>query len=188
VPWLQDDATWQHPVFLLPEVADLRAEVCALAGRVAEVHGRLADIRVLPAHGDATPMNLLRPRSAPAGFVLVDWGTVTPAPVGYDLLPLVFGRAEAGLGPCEELPALLDVALQAYRSGLAAEGLEVPAAELEAGVLAAVALRYPCTTMPLPLVVEPVSDRTLARARERALFVRAVLDLLAARAPALTYR
>ncbi len=188
VPWLQDDATWTHPAFAQPEVAALREEVCALARRVTGVHARLAGVPVLPAHGDPTPMNLLRPRSAPGEFVLVDWGTATPAPVGFDLLPLVFGRAEAGLATPAEPARLLDPALRAYREGLAAEGLEVPAPVLEDAVLTAVALRYPCTTMPLPMVVEPPDDASLARARERAAFVRAVLDLLGARAPALTGR
>ncbi|SEP13139.1 phosphotransferase [Trujillonella endophytica] len=188
VPWLLDDATWAHPAFLLPEVAGLRAEVCALARDVARIHARLDGLPVLPAHGDATPMNLLRPRSAPGELVLIDWGMATPAPVGYDLLPLVFGRAEAGLASPAELPRLLDLALTAYRSGLAAEGLEVPAGVLATAVLAAIALRYPCTTMPLPALVEPVGDAALARAAERGGFVRAVLDLLAARAPELAHR
>jgi hypothetical protein len=177
VPWLLDDGTWASPVFGLPEVAALRPEVCDLAGRVTDLHARLAPIRVLPAHGDATPMNVLRPRARPDEFVLVDWGTSTPGPAGFDLLPLVFGRAEAGLGLPEEVPGLLDVALAAYREGMAAEGLDVPAADLEAAVLTAALLRYPCTTMPLTLLFEPDDEATRARARERAAFVRMVLDL-----------
>jgi hypothetical protein len=122
-------------------------------------------------------MNMLRPRGRPDEFVLVDWGTTTAAPVGFDLLPLVFGRAEAGLDPPEEVPALLDAALPAYRAGLAAEGVPVDDDVLATAVLTAVLLRYPCTTMPLPLLVEPVTDATLERALERAAFVRMVLDL-----------
>ncbi|MGY1637148.1 hypothetical protein ACI78V_10905 [Geodermatophilus sp. SYSU D00742] len=177
VPWLLDDATWDHPLFGLPEVATLRDEVCALARRVVDVHARLAALPLLPAHGDATPMNLLRPRARPEEFVLVDWGMTGPAPAGFDLLPLVFGRAESGLGRPEEVPALLEVAVPAHHAGLAAEGVDVPLAELTAGVLTAALLRYPCTTMPLSLVMEPVTDATVQRARERAAFVRMVLDL-----------
>ncbi|MBB3086320.1 phosphotransferase [Geodermatophilus sabuli] len=177
VPWLLDDATWAHPLFRLPEVAALREEVCTLAGRVADVHARLADLPLLPAHGDPTPMNLLRPRRDPQGFVLVDWGMTGSAPAGFDLLPLVFGRAESGVGPPEEVPALLDIAVPAYRAGLAAEGVDVPLADLAAGVRTAAQLRYPCTTMPLTLTMEPVTDAAVTRARERAAFVRMVLDL-----------
>ncbi|MGY1634448.1 hypothetical protein ACI784_22340 [Geodermatophilus sp. SYSU D01186] len=177
VPWLLDDATWAHPLFRLPEVAALRSEICALARRVVDVHARLAPLPLLPAHGDATPMNLLRPRSRPGEFVLVDWGMTGPAPAGYDLLPLVFGRAESGVGPPDEVPALLDRAVPAYCQGLGDEGVEVPLADLAAGVLTAALLRYPCTTMPLTLTMEPVTDAVVERARERAAFVRMVLDL-----------
>jgi hypothetical protein len=177
VPWLLDDGTWAHPLFRLPEVAALREEVCALARRVGDVHARLARLPLLPAHGDATPMNLLRPRRRPEELVLIDWGMTGPATAGFDLLPLVFGRAESGVGPADEVPGLLDAAVPAYAAGLAAEGVELPLADLTAGVLSAALLRYPCTTMPLTLVMEPVTDRSVARARERAAFVRMVLDL-----------
>ncbi|MFW3171512.1 hypothetical protein [Geodermatophilus sp. CPCC 206100] len=177
VPWLLADDTWAHPLFRLPEVAALREEVCALARRVGDVHARLARLPLLPAHGDATPMNLLRPRRRPEELVLIDWGMTGPATAGFDLLPLVFGRAEAGVGPAAEVPGLLDAAVPAYRDGLAAEGVELDLADLTAGVLTAALLRYPCTTMPLSLVMEPVTDGAVARARERAAFVRMVLDL-----------
>jgi hypothetical protein len=75
------------------------------------------------------------------------------------------------------VPALLDVAVPAYCAGLAAEGVDVPLADLAAGVLTAALLRYPCTTMPLTLTMEPVTDAAVERARERAAFVRMVLDL-----------
>jgi Phosphotransferase enzyme family len=177
VPWLLDDATWAAPVFGVPEVAALRDEVCDLARRVHDVHARLAPLPVLPAHGDSTPMNLLRPAAAPDSFVLVDWAMSGPAPAGFDVVPLVFGRAESGVGPAEEVPGLLGPAVAAYARGLAAEGVDVAPAELETAVLAAALLRYPCTGMPLHVLFDPVTDDLLAYAARRARFVRMVLDL-----------
>ena len=177
VPWLLDDATWAAPVMQVPEVVALREEVCALARRVGDVHARLAPLPVLPAHGDATPMNLLRPSAAPEEFVLVDWAMAGPAPAGFDVVPLVFGRAESGLGPADEVPGLLGPAVAAYARGLAAEGVDVSPAELETGVLLAALLRYPCTGLPLHVLFEPVTDELLAYAARRAGFVRMVLDL-----------
>ena len=177
VPWLLDDATWAAAVMQVPEVVALRAEVCALARRVGEVHARLAPLPVLPAHGDATPMNLLRPAATPDTFVLVDWAMAGPAPAGFDLVPLLFGRAECGAAPPGEVPGLLGPAVAAHRRGLAAEGVEVSAAELETGVLLAALLRYPCTGMPLHVLFEPVTDELLRYAATRAGFVRMVLDL-----------
>ncbi|MGY1793600.1 hypothetical protein ACI796_06380 [Geodermatophilus sp. SYSU D00525] len=177
VPWLHDDATWAAPVMRVPGVAALREEVCALASRVDGVHARLAPLPVLPAHGDATPMNLLRPAAAPDTFVLIDWAMAGPAPAGFDLVPLLFGRAECGAGPPDEVPALLGPAVAAHARALAAEGVDVSPAELETGVLLAALLRYPCTGMPLHLLFEPVTDEVLAHAARRAAFVRMVLDL-----------
>ena len=48
MPRLLDPATWRHPLFRLPEVAALRAELTDLAGRVVAVHAALADLPVLP--------------------------------------------------------------------------------------------------------------------------------------------
>jgi hypothetical protein len=177
VPWLLDDATWTSPLFGVPEVAALRDEVCALARRVHDLHARLAPLPVLPSHGDATPMNLLRPAAAPDTFVLVDWAMTGPAPAGFDVVPLVFGRAESGVGPADEVPGLLGPAVAAYARGLAAEGADVPLADLETAVLVAALLRYPCTGMPLHVLFEPVTDELLAYAARRARFVRMVLDL-----------
>ncbi|WP_336032555.1 hypothetical protein [Geodermatophilus sp. FMUSA9-8] len=177
VPWLLDDATWAAPVMQVAEVVALREEVCALARRVTEVHAGLAPLPVLPAHGDATPMNLLRPAAAPDTFVLVDWAMTGPAPAGFDLVPLLFGRAECGAGAPGEVPGLLGPAVAAHARGLAAEGVTVSPAELETAVLLAALLRYPCTGMPLHVLYRPVTDELLAYAAQRARFVRMVLDL-----------
>jgi hypothetical protein len=175
VPRLLDPATWAHPLFTLPEVARLRDELTALAHRVRAVHAALDAFPVLPAHGDATPMNMLRPRAAPEDFVLIDWGMTSAAPVGFDLVPLLFGRAEEGSSPAEEVPGLLDLAVPAYAAGLTAEGQSVPVEVVRAAVVGAALLRYPCTGVPLPALdgvpVEP------AVAVTKAGFVRMVLDL-----------
>jgi hypothetical protein len=177
LPLIGDDATWAHPVMCQPEVAALRPDLTRLAGRVPELWKGLAAAPELPAHGDATPANLLRPEAEPGTFVLLDWGTSTPAPVGFDVVPLVFGRAEEGSGPAGEVPALLEVAVGAYAEGLAAEGLTVPVEVVHRAVVTAALLRYPCTSLPLDELERPVTGELLAHAREKAAFVRMVLDL-----------
>ncbi|MGY1785226.1 hypothetical protein [Geodermatophilus sp. SYSU D00698] len=177
LPLLAADDTWAHPAMRAPEVAALRPDLGELAGRVPALWDELGCVPELPAHGDATPANLLRPPDEPGTFVLLDWGTATPAPAGFDVVPLVFGRAEAGTAPAGEVPALLDVAVAAYAAGLAAEGLEVPADRLYRAAVAAALIRYPCTSLPLDHLGAPVGDDLLAHAVERAGFVRMVLDL-----------
>ncbi len=177
LPLLAADDTWSHPAMRLAEVAALRTDLADLAGRVPALVAELGSVPELPAHGDATPMNLLRPAAGSGAFVLVDWGTSTPAPAGFDVVPLVFGRAEEGTAPPGEVPALLDTAVRAYAEGLAAEGLEVPVDRLLRAVVAAALIRYPCTSLPLDHLGGPVTDELLAHAVERAAFVRMVLDL-----------
>lgn len=177
LPLIGDDATWAHPAMRQPEVAALRADLTRLAGRVPALWEELSAVPELPAHGDATPDNLLRPEAEPGTFVLVDWGTSTPAPVGFDVVPLVFGRAEGGSGPADEVHGLLDVAVPAYAEGMAAEGVEVPGELLRRAVVTAALLRYPFTGLPLDELEGPVTDGLTAHAREKAAFVRAVLDL-----------
>ena len=181
LPALAGDATWAHPAFADPDVAGLRRRVDALARRVDEMAQRLARTPSLPAHGDPTPMNLLGPEE---DCVLIDWGTATPAPAGFDLLPLVFGRAESGAGEVQELPGLLSAALPAYRAGLAEDGVDVDAADLAAAAVAMAQLRYAFTGLPLDeLGGSPPDDPAAAvpRRRRRSAFVAAVLDLDPAR-------
>ncbi len=172
-PRLLDPTTWAHPLFAEPALASLRPVLTALATRWPDEWCTVQAARQLPAHGDPTPMNLLR---APDGdLVAIDWGTSTPAPVGWDLVPLVFGRAEAGAEDPHDLGTTLDRALTAHRAGLAEDGVHVELDDLRHTVLAAATLRYPLTCLPLSVLHGEPEER--GRALQRAAFVRAVLAL-----------
>lgn len=175
VPRLLADETWRHPVFVGAQVAALRGRLVDLAGRLDELQTRVDSVPRLPAHGDATPMNLLRPAADPTTFVLVDWGTATHGPAGFDLVPLLFGRAECGDQAADEVPALLGPAVAAYRQGLADEGVALDPVLLRDAVVATALLRYPLTSLPLAaLDGVPVDEAT---APAKAAFVAMVLDL-----------
>lgn len=181
LPRLADDETWRHPAFAARPVQALRARIDHLAHRVEELVNQVRGAIVLPAHGDPTPMNILSPNDT--DLVLIDWGSSTPAPVGFDLLPLVFGLAEAGTAPASELPGLLATALPAYRAGLAAEDVRVQAGDLAATVVRMAQLRYVFTSLPLAELegwaALTESQRATAEQHgvDRADFVTAVLDL-----------
>ncbi len=177
LPLLADDATWAHPVMRQPEVAALRPGLDRLAARVPALWDELSAVPELPAHGDPTPANLLRPQAEPGTLVLVDWGTATPAPAGFDVVPLVFGRAEDGSGPAGEVPGLLDAAVEAHAAGMAAEGSPVPGDLIRRAVVTAALLRYPFTSLPLDELEGPPTPGLPAHAREKAAFVQMVLDL-----------
>ena len=178
IPALQTEQLWTHAAFALPEVAALRADLLLLAGRVDELLHSLYAAPWLNTHGDPTPMNLLRLQGDPGTFVLIDWGTASRGPVGWDLIPLVFGPAENGTAPPDDIRDRLAVAVPAFEAGLAQEGLPRAAGDVARVVRTCALLRYPFTSLPLsqamgaPLLGEDVSEH----ARRKAAFVRSVLD------------
>jgi hypothetical protein len=177
IPALRSDELWEHPAFAQPEVAALRADLLDLAERVDEMLDSLHAAPWLNTHGDPTPMNLLRPRDGSTALVLIDWGNASLGPVGWDLVPLVFGPAENGTASPDDLDARLAVAIPAFEAGLAQEGLPQPAGQVAQVVRTCALLRYPLTSLPLNEAMsgQPVDDLP-GYARRKAAFVRAVLD------------
>ena len=179
VPLLRGSEAWQHPEFAAAVGRGLEEPVRALMADVASDDGPgvapLAAVPALPSHGDPTPDNLLRPASDPSSFVLIDWASATCAPAGWDVVPLVFGPAEAGRAPAEEAVAVLSRAVAAYGEGLALEGHPVDPVALRAAVRAMVRLRYGITVLPLDALA---GGRTRSSSRGRqADLVAAVLGL-----------
>jgi hypothetical protein len=178
IPQARGDQLWAHPAFAQPAVAALRSELLDVAARVDDLLASLSVVPVLNTHGDPTPMNLLRPRSAPGDFVLIDWGTAALGPVGWDVVPLVFGPAENGTAPPDDLADRLAVAVPAYVDGLAQEGMKLSGDLVMAAVHACALIRYPLTSLPLSeaTVGAPLREDLMGYALRKAAFVRAVLD------------
>ena len=179
IPALRSEQLWAHPAFAQPQVAALRDDLLDLAERVDEMLDTLRAAPWLNTHGDPTPMNVLRPRGDPGTFVLIDWGTASRGPVGWDLVPLVFGPAENGTAPPHDLRTLLAAAVPAFEAGLAQDGLPKPVGEVARVVRTCALLRYPFTSLPLreAMVGEPGLDDLIGYARRKAAFVRGVLDV-----------
>jgi hypothetical protein len=178
IPLVRGDRLWAHPAFTQPTVAALRPDLVALADVVDDLLASLAAVPCVNTHGDPTPMNLLRPRSAPEEFVLIDWGTAALGPVGWDVVPLVFGPAENGTAPPSDLDDRLAVAVPAFVRGLAREGMHVPERAVAAAVRACALIRYPLTSLPLGEALFGAGPRAdlPGYARRKAAFVRAVVD------------
>ncbi len=178
LPALRDEELWGHPAFAQPEVAGLREELLALSGQIEPMLDSLRTVPWLNTHGDATPMNLLRPHGRCEDLVLIDWGTASRGPVGWDLVPLVFGPAENGSAAPEGFGDLLAATVPAFEAGLAEEGLPQPAGEVDRVVRTCALLRYPFTSLPLGEVVggAPAPEDLAGHARRKAAFVRGVLD------------
>jgi hypothetical protein len=179
IPQVRSDQLWEHPAFAQPEVAALRVDLLDLAEHADDMLDSLHAGPWLNTHGDPTPMNLLRPRDDSTTLVLIDWGSASPGPVGWDLVPLAFGPAENGTAPPDDLGARLALAIPGFEAGMAQEGLPQPAGEVARVVRTSALLRYPLTSLPLNEAMsgQPVDDDLLGYARRKAAFVRRVLDV-----------
>ena len=142
----------------------------ALRGEELWEHPAFAQPEVAALRGDATTL------------VLIDWGSASPGPIGWDLVPLVFGPAENGTAPPEDLPDRLAAAVPGFEAGLAEEGLPQPAGEVARVVRTCALLRYPFTSLPLNEAMNgsPVAEDLSGYARRKAAFVRRVLDACSA--------
>jgi Phosphotransferase enzyme family len=179
VPHLAGEDLWSHPAFGQAEVCSLRDQLRALADGIDDLLASLTGVPWVNTHGDPTPMNLLRPRAHPDTFVLIDWGTATRGPVGWDVVPLVFGPAENGTASADDLAERLAVAVPAYAAGLATDGVQLPVDAVALAVRSCALLRYPFTSLPLSeaLTGRPPREDLHGYARRKAAFVRAVLDV-----------
>jgi hypothetical protein len=173
-----DPAVWSRPEVVAAVDDDYRAD---LERALALTPALLDEMDSLPQglpHGDAAPVNLLRPRDEPGTYVAIDWAFQCQLPLGHDLGQLLCGEVERGRMNPSRLPRLLDVTLASYVDGLAAEGLDVPAETVLRGlVCSALAPRNLPGAFPIEHL-DPAPDEGYLR--RRAGLGRWILDLLGA--------
>jgi hypothetical protein len=124
VPRVTAEESWQDPD-VQRCFGGLKARLQAECDRIEERGAELVAMPVLPAHGDASPGNLLPGRNADE-VVLIDFGFFLPNAVGFDLGQLVGGDVQLGRLPDVPLDELDERCVTAYARGLAAEGCDVP--------------------------------------------------------------
>lgn len=166
---LEDDAVWSLPAFA--RHPDVRAGLRAARPLVPGVLARFATLRHGMPHGDASPQNLLVPAADPAGFVVIDIGFQTPAPLGFDLSQLVVGLAHAGLLPASALPDVERAVVPAYADGVRSTGTAIEDAEVAATYAGALLVRSGFTALPY----REAASATAGDVDERADLVRFVL-------------
>ncbi len=174
---LDDDALWARPVVVAAVDPGLRDD---LRRAVATLPDLLAEMDTLPTalpHGDAAPVNLLRPCGEPGTLVAIDWAFRCQLPLGHDLGQLLVGEVERGRGDPARLPDLLDLVETAYVDGLAEEGLEVSRGTVHRGMVCS---SLGPRTLPGAFPVEHLDGRRRHRAylRRRAALARFVVDLV----------
>jgi len=124
LPALRAPRLWEHPLITDAFDPQLRARITASADALPELAEELSALPLGTAHGDACPRNLLRPRTAPDKFVLIDFAFFCEAPLGFDLSQLLLGEVQLGERPAAELATLAERCLAAYVEGLRDEGCD----------------------------------------------------------------
>ena len=182
VPAIRGEELWKIPAVAAVATAPLMAGLRQLTDRAYELATEIIGLPALPAHGDASPQNLLGGGTAPgnADFAVIDWGMYGAACVGFDLSQLLAGRANAGDMNGGQLYHLEPLCLAAYCKGLAESGADVPDSVVRRGHAASMALFTGLTALPSQRLSEPDTPELHAFMAGRVAMAEFILDLLSA--------
>jgi hypothetical protein len=177
-PALRDPRLWDHPAVAVAfDTSDrdrLLAAVDALPGYVDE----LAAVPLGTAHGDACPRNLLRVPGAADSFVLIDFGFLCTAPLGFDLSQLLLGEVQLGERAAGDLLDLEQRCLTAYIAGLREEGCDTSADLVRRAQALVMLIFCGLSAVPLEVLLGMPGPGGPDVIRERAAAARFVLDLV----------
>lgn len=177
LPALRDDEVWEHPLVSAAFDEELHERLLRAAD---EAPAYVAELLALPryaAHGDACPNNLLVV-DGHDGFVLIDFGYMTPEPLGFDLGQMLVGDVQTGKIAASALGWIEDAILPAYTDGVRAEGVEMTQEAVRRAHALHLMVFSGLSTLPLEHLGEEPTPELHAMAAERALIARFALDLL----------
>jgi hypothetical protein len=179
IPALRGDGVWRHPLMGALAGTDprLRGDLLDLADEAPSIVDALERLPQAIAHGDACPQNLMPDPHRADGFVAIDWGFTSLAPLGYDLGQLLVGRAESGDAEAADLPRIHDAILPAYIEGLHEERVDPDADDVRRGFIGGLLLRSAFTALPLDRLRRPATDGDVAVFTSRGRYARYLLDL-----------
>ncbi|HCB07160.1 MAG TPA: phosphotransferase [Nocardioides sp.] len=175
LPMLMGDEIWQHPLCAAFD-DDLRDRLRAAGTSAPELAAEGDALPRLLSHGDACPNNLM---TGPADdFVMIDFGFLGSAPVGFDLTQLLVGDVQIGKRGAEGLAELDEALVTAYVAGLRAEGCEIPEAQVRRAHALCLLIMTGLSTVPFDLFEAPPTPEVQRIAADRAAVARYAVDLL----------
>jgi hypothetical protein len=184
LPAILNDDAWNHPA-LDAELSHagesgMRSELVDASDRIDDWLAAMSSLPQTLVHGDASPQNLLVPRSAPETFVVIDWGFTSLHCVGFDLGQLLVGLVNASELPCTSLPSIRDAIVPAYTEGLLSTGFDASEEQVTQGFVLSVLVRSLFSAIPLEELDRPDSPGLRERLRNRIGLTRFLLDQVAA--------
>jgi hypothetical protein len=186
IPGIQGAELWAHPAVAAAADARLITGLRGLTERARGLLDIIGALPALPAHGDASPQNLLidpdggsAGSAGDAGFTVIDWGMYGFACVGFDLGQLLAGWVNQGQLHGSELYRLEPLCLAAYCEGLAESGTPVAEPHVRRGHAASMALFTGLAAVATQRLAEPDSAELRSLVSGRLEMARFILELLA---------
>ncbi|MDN4642483.1 phosphotransferase [Arthrobacter sp. PsM3] len=185
IPGILGEDLWSHPAVAAAADPALIAGLRRLTARADGLLDDICRLPSLPAHGDASPQNLLiRPGTgsgvAPGSdFTVIDWGFYGFACPGFDLGQLLAGWVNQGQMRGAELYALEPLCLAAYCEGLADFDAGISETDVRRGHAASMAVFTGLAAVATQRLAEPDSEELRALVSGRLEMARFILDLLA---------
>jgi thiamine kinase-like enzyme len=186
IPAILGRELWAHPAVSASADPRLIAGLRKLTERAPGLLDDIAALPALPAHGDASPQNLLIDpgtgtdvTAAGNDFTVIDWGMYGLACAGYDLGQLLAGWVNQGKLHGSELYRLEPLCLAAYCEGLAEYRAGVEEAAVRRGHAASMAVFTGLAAVATQRLAEPDSEELRVLVSGRMEMARFILDLLA---------
>ncbi len=177
LPALRDEGVWRHPLVAGAFDDDLHTRLLRAADAAPAYVAELLSLPRYAAHGDACPNNLLVVDGYD-GFVLIDFGYMTPEPIGFDLGQMLVGDVQTGRIAAAALGEIEEAILPAYTDGVRAEGVETTEEAVRRAHALHLMVFSGLSTLPLEYLEQEPTPELHAVAAERAAIARFALDLL----------
>ena len=172
---LRADEVWSHPLVAGSFDKELRRRTLQL---VDELPALLDELEQLPSgvcHGDACSRNLLM-TTAHHDLVMIDFGFLRYAPLGFDLSQLILGEIQLGERDPGQLASLGEATFAGYMDGLRAAGGQAAADQVRRAQAISMAIFSGLSAIPFELLGEPPTDRVRRVFAARAAVAGYILD------------
>ena len=168
-------SVWSHPLVAGSFDSELRRRTLLLVDRLPALLDELDQLPSGVCHGDACSRNLLMTRSH-HDLVMIDFGFLRYAPLGFDLSQLILGEIQLGERDPDQLEAIGEVAFAAYVDGLRQAGSQANVDQVRRAHAISMAIFSGLSAIPFELLGEPPTDRVRQIFAARAAVARYILD------------
>jgi hypothetical protein len=152
-PALLDDEVWRHPL-VDRYFAIQRSRLLNLIQQLPELVDEVESLPAGTAHGDGCNRNLMISASRP-DLVMIDFGFLRHAPLGFDLGQLLLGEVQTAERPADNLEFEWSACLSAYVEGIRQEGNQADLADVGRASAICMAIFNGLSAVPFEILDQP---------------------------------